>query len=114
MFAVAALACVPDAPDENSLTGPGERGLFVVTLAWDAPTVDAEGHALDDLASFRVYHGTDEELKENPSVFDVGAATSHTVEGLPAGQHYFAVTAVDERGNESVFSEILSVRLGDR
>ena len=43
---------------------------------------------------------------------DVGEATRYTVTDLEAGEYLFAVTALDEDGNESDFSDPLPVEVG--
>jgi hypothetical protein len=70
------------------------------TLAWNPNTES-------DLAGYRVHYGT---ASGSYSVHtDVHNATTHTVTGLTAGQtYYFAATAYDASGNESVYSNPVS------
>ena len=70
--------------------------------AWDPPTTNADGTSLTDLAGYKLYHGT--ASRQYAMVLDVGNATAFTVDSLPAGTRYFAVTAYDASGNESVHS----------
>jgi len=84
---------------------------YTVTLEWDAPTLDAMGRPLDDLASFRLYYRQIGAPAFEPAI-DVGPATRASVEGLAAGEYVFAVAAVDELGNESEPSEPLLVEVG--
>lgn len=70
-------------------------------LTWDAPTVNEDGTALTDLAGYKVYYGTVSRSYTNS--VDVGSVQSHTL-NLVAGTYYFAVTAYDTSGNESVYS----------
>jgi hypothetical protein len=70
---------------------------FQLTLAWDS-NVD------EDLAGYIVYYGTaSHDYKWN---VDIGEETSVTISGLDDRKnYYFAVTAYDEEGNESAYSE---------
>ena len=114
LLACVTLSCVPDAPDGDIPTGLNViPRLFSVTLAWDAPTLDAEGQTLGDLAAFRIYYSRTlpPDGPEGTSS-EVGARTQFTVTDLTADTWYFAVTAVDAVGNESALSESLAVEVG--
>jgi hypothetical protein len=100
--------CAPDGPD-GVPTHPTDT--YAVTLEWNAPTTDAVGRPLEDLDSFRLYYRPLHAPSFEPAV-EVGMATSATVQGLSAGEWVFAVTAVDELGNESALSDPLLVELG--
>lgn len=74
-----------------------------VTVSWDANTES-------DLSGYRLYYGT------RPADYSkqiwVGNATSYRVTGLEEGRRYFfALTAVDFSGNESGFSNEVSVEI---
>ncbi len=60
-----------------------------------------------DVTGYRVYYGTAPRAYSQPrgSGLTTGNATSWTVSGLnPGTLYYFAVTAVDNTGAESAFS----------
>ena len=59
-----------------------------------------------DLAGYKVYYGTASRTYGSP--INVGNQTAFAVTGLSAGTYYFAVTAFDTSGNESVFSAEVS------
>ena len=63
-----------------------------------------------DLAGYNVYRGTASRIY-GPSILTVGkTATSVIVPGLKENtKYYFALTAFDESGNESAFSEEVSI-----
>jgi len=106
---VLGLACTPELP--SSLTGPPPT--FSVTLAWDAPTTDATGAPLTDLASFRVYYGPNTPItRDNTTMVAAGSQPTVTLTGLEAGLYYLAVSALDHDGNESELSAEISTRLG--
>lgn len=69
-----------------------------VTLAWD-PNSPAE-----NVVGYRLYYGT--ESRNYAFMIDITADTTQKVGNLEKGQHYyFAVTALNEAGQESDFSE---------
>ena len=114
LLAIACLSCVPDAPDGDIPTGLSvQPELFSISLAWDSPTLDAEGQPLGDVAGYRLYYSRTMP-PDNPegAFIEVGAETQATVSGLVADTWYFAVTAVDDVGNESTLSEALSLEVG--
>jgi len=106
-------ACLPAGAALLVLVGCGgsERGggKYSVTLAWDAPTTNADGTPLTDLAGYNVYDGETSGIYT--AVTDVGDVTTFTLKGLPAGLRFFAVTAYDSSGNESDFSVEVSATL---
>lgn len=83
-------------------------------LQWDAPTTNADGTALADLANYRIYLGATVPTCPSASFHLVSSPTStpgagevvaSRIVGLSAGTTYFArVTAVDATGNESACS----------
>ena len=66
-----------------------------------------------DLAGYKVYVGTASGTYSFPgSPFQTGIVTSYTVSNLPKGQTYFfAITAYDSAGNESLLSAEVSKSL---
>ena len=79
-----------------------------VTLAWDAPTTNVDGSPLTDLGGYKVYYGTTSGVYA--TVLAVGSVTTATVTNLQPGMTYFfAVTCYDIYGNESAFSQELTV-----
>jgi hypothetical protein len=83
-------------------------------LAWYAPTTKADGTPLADLAGYKVYYGNSshnytQTVKIPLAVATCTAITNGTqctfsITGLSSGMWYFAVTAYDTFGNESVYS----------
>ena len=92
-----------------TVTGNAHAGSL--PLQWNAPTTNADGSALADLANYRLYLGTTAPACPSPSFHVVSSPTStpalgeivaSRIAGLSAGTTYFArVTAVDTSGNES-------------
>lgn len=104
-------SCKPGSP---SPTDPGNLPpTFEVTLEWTAPTTDAGGDPLDDLAGYRLhYRASSPADGPGSTVVDVTGSTRATISGLEAGRWYIGVTARDVSGNESDLSNEISVEVG--
>lgn len=89
---------------ENPVPSPETSS---VTLEWDAPTSNADGSPLNDLAGYKVYYGNSSTNYTNS--VDIGNFTSATINDLSSGTWYFAVTAYDASGNESSYSNEVSL-----
>jgi len=91
--------------------GAGPSGAGILDAFWTAPTTNADGSPLTDLASYRVYYGTSSAPCPGSSFFQVasttpsppaGLAVTFRLTGLSAGAlYYVSVTAVDTSNNES-------------
>jgi len=89
-----------------------------VTVTWNAPTTNADGTPLTDLAEYRIYLGTAVPTCPGGSFHPVSSPTttpgsgqtvSARVTALNAGTTYFArITAADFDGNESACSSSAS------
>ncbi len=77
------------------------------TLSWDAPRRNIE-----DLAGYKVYFGT--ESRKYTASYDVKNVTTYTIDNLPEGQYYCAVTAYDTAGNESRYSKEIEISIKKR
>jgi PKD repeat protein len=79
-----------------------------VQLNWTAPTTNANGSTLTDLAGYKVYYGTSS--RQYPSSATIGIQTSYTLSGLTSGQRYYiSLKARDTAGNESTFSNEVNI-----
>lgn len=94
------------ASDSSSGTFPATTGTGTATLTWEQPTTNTDGTQLQ-LGGFVIYRGN-AECCLHPVGTVAANATSHTVGSLPPGTHYFAVTAIDAIGVESVYSNVVS------
>ncbi len=95
-----------------------------LSMTWNAPSTNADGSPLDDLAGYRIYLGTSVPGCPGESFHTVSSPTttpaagqtvSTSVTALNPGTTYFArITAVDTSGNESGCSSSASgVAQGD-
>ena len=77
---------------------------FTSPLISASVTVSWQENIEPDLAGYKVYYGTESGIYS--SIVNVGRVTEYVVDDLSPGcMYYFAVTAYDENGNESGFSE---------
>ena len=86
----------------HSSGGPTTSTTATASLAWDASS---------GVTDYRVYYGTASHTYQQArgSGIAVGNDKSYTVSGLKgATLYYFAVTAVDSKGNESPYSNEVS------
>src|SRR5512137_1401422 len=79
---------------------PGRCLAADVTLAWDAVTSS-------QLAGYKVHVGT--VSGTYTQVIDVGNVTTYTVTGLGNATYYFAVTAYSSTGQQTSFSNEVSM-----
>src|SRR5467141_3651979 len=97
-----------------STATPARAGIL--DASWTAPTTNADGSPLTDLASYRVYYGTTDPPCPGSTFLSVtsptaapgpGQTLSVTLSGLTTSTQYFvAVTAVDSGGSESACSPV--------
>ena len=92
----------------NTAGGTTVTAAGTATLTWVAPTENADGSPVTDLAGYTLYYGTNpSDLTQSITVS--GAATTTTeVKDLPAGTYYFAVSAYNAMGLESQQSNVAS------
>ena len=64
----------------------------------------ADGTPLIDLASYRIHWGTQSGIYPNLLQVDSPGVSSFVIDGLAAGNYFFAVSAVDTSDNESQVS----------
>ncbi len=76
----------------------------LTTLTWDAPATN-----VNKIDGYKVYYGTSSRIYTQS--IDVGNVTTYTIENLPSGTWYFAVTAYDISGNESIYSVEVSKKI---
>lgn len=77
--------------------------MLVADLGWIAPTENVDGTPLTDLAGFKVYYGSSSRTYDDSTAM-LPADQLQIELALPAGEYYFAVTAIDDEGNESAYS----------
>lgn len=81
-------------------TAPPDPNVGTALISWVAPTLNADGTPLTDLAGYRVYMGTAPGTYATNSGV-LAPATSYSFTGLAPATYYFVVRAYDADGNES-------------
>ncbi len=103
----AAISSVPDNPSPPSGSGSA-------TLTWDQVTENTDNSQLTDLSGYIVYYGTSSNSYSYSSNLNINTLSdpfspSSVISNLSLGTWYFAVTAYNSIGNESVKSDEISV-----
>lgn len=78
------------------------------TLTWVAPTVNADGTPLSDLAGYWIRYGTSSTSYSNNVRVSDPTIQSYTVQNLASGTYFFAVAAFDTSDNASTDSNQVS------
>jgi hypothetical protein len=73
-----------------------------IILSWETPVSQADGKPLADISGFNIYYGNSS-LAYSERI-DAGNIRTYTLENLPSGTYYLAITAYDSVGNETDFS----------
>lgn len=108
-------ASTSTAASSNTNTSSGPTSTTVtgsnVTIAWTPPTQNTDGSALTDLVGYKIHYGTESQTyTDTVSVNNPGIA-NYVVQNLPAGTYYFAVTAYNSAGVESLASDEVTATL---
>lgn len=90
--------------------GGSPTGARNVTVSWTPPLSNTDGSSLLDLAGYKIYYGTSSRAYSSSLAIDEGLA-SFVLEGLGEATWYFAMTAVNDAGIESNYSEEVSFRV---
>jgi hypothetical protein len=90
-------------------SGTAVTAAGTATLSWVAPTENADGTPLTDLAGYTLYYGTNPSDLTQSVTVSGAASTTTEVKDLPAGTYYFAVSAYNAMGLESQQSNVASV-----
>jgi hypothetical protein len=95
-------------PFSINVTGLGKHS---VTLTWTSPSENDDGTVLTDLAGFEIRYG--HEPNDYQYFIDIrgSGTTTYRIEGLEAGDYYFATTAYNELGIASPLSNEVSAIL---
>ena len=86
-----------------TVTAPATSGS--ATLSWTAPTLNTDGSLLTNLGGYRIYHGTSASSLNDVRTVAVNS-NSYEFTSLPAGTHYFAISAYNTDGAESARSSV--------
>jgi hypothetical protein len=85
-----------------------EEAASSITLSWTAPTQNADGTPLTDLAGFRIYYGKSADDYPYFDTINDPNANTHRVDNLVPGEWFFRVIAFDTSFHESRLSDAVS------
>jgi hypothetical protein len=77
-------------------------------LTWQPPTQNTDGTPLTNLAGYRIYWGTAPGSYPSSVTVNNAGITSYVVDNLVPNTYYFAVTALNSMGTESLLSNSAS------
>jgi hypothetical protein len=80
-----------------------------ISVSWVPPTQNADGSTLTDLSGYKIHYGTATGQYTDSVAVNTAGVTSYSLESLPKGTVYIAMTAVNAEGAESDFSQEVSV-----
>jgi hypothetical protein len=83
-----------------------QQAMGSATLSWTPPTQNTDGSALNNLAGYRIYYGTDPNALGSTIQVTNAGLTTYVIGNLGAGTHYFAIAAYSTDGVESAKSAI--------
>jgi len=81
-----------------------QTALGSVTLSWGAPTENADGSPLTDLAGYKIFYGKSSGIYNNEIRIDNPGLTTYVVENLLPDTYYFAAKSFNSLGVDSEFS----------
>lgn len=85
-------------------------GTKSITLSWKAPTENANGSALTNLAGYRIQYGTSPAALSKTITINSVGRTTEVVTNLASGTYYFAILAYNAAGAESKLSNVVSAK----
>jgi hypothetical protein len=99
---------VSDGADVRSLpafsVAVSQSALGSVSLSWVAPTQNADGSPLVDLAGYQIHYGRSSGLYDHVVRIDSPGITTYVVDNLVPDTYYFAATSFNSSGVESEYS----------
>lgn len=110
-----AIAACNSAASGSAGNGTGTTtppAIDTATVTWIAPSRNADGSALTNLAGFHVYYGPDANVLSTLQDVPQPGASSTVIANLKAGTYYFAVSAYTSDGTESELSVVVSKQVG--
>jgi hypothetical protein len=99
---------VSDGTDSASLQSVAisvdQTGSLSTTLSWTAPTENASGSPLTDLAGYKLYWGTGSGVYTNSVTINNPSISTYVVDNLAPGRYEFVATSFNSAGEESAYS----------
>lgn len=99
---------VTDGTDSASLQSVAisvnQTGTLSTTLSWTAPTENASGSQITDLAGYKLYWGTGSGVYPNSVTINNPSISTYVVDNLAPGRYEFVATSFNSSGEESGYS----------
>ncbi len=99
---------VTDGTDSASLQSVAisvnQTGTRSTTLSWTAPTENASGSQITDLAGYKLYWGTGSGVYPNSVTINNPSISTYVVDNLAPGRYEFVATSFNSSGEESGYS----------
>jgi hypothetical protein len=93
-------------PFTIQVKGAAPSATEAVKLTWSAPTKNADGTPVTDLAGYHIYYGaSSSELTKRIDVAGA-ASTTYVIEGLTSGTYHFSLVAYNSAGLDSGQSNV--------
>jgi hypothetical protein len=108
---VMVLASVVSAPSPGGGSSGSGSGSASATLSWLAPSENTNGSALTNLAGYNIYYGTSTSAMTNRIAITSVAVMTYVINNLNSGNWFFAITAVNSAGVESLASSAVEATL---
>jgi len=83
-----------------------DSALGSITLSWVAPTQNADGSLLTDLAGYNIYIGQSQGSYSNQARIDNPSISTYVVENLLPDTYYVVATSINSVGVESAYSNV--------
>ncbi len=105
------MGCGVSGGGSNQTTGSSGQGgnTSIVSLAWDPQTTYLDGTTIAGPVGYKVYYGNVSGTYTH--IVDVQNATSCSLDSLPHGTWYFAITCYDSNGIEGALSQEISTTI---
>nr|AFI78769.1 fibronectin type III domain protein [uncultured bacterium ws198A12] len=81
-----------------------QTALGNVTLSWVAPTQNADGSPLTDLAGYKIFYGKSSRTYSHEILISNSGMTTYVVDNLVPDTYYFAAKSFNTSGVESEYS----------
>jgi Calx-beta domain len=110
-FATVEVGTTASNASSNSGISDGTSTTTSITLSWLAPSRNANGTALTNLAGYNIYYGTNAAALTQKVSVDTTGILAYVIPGLYPGTWYFAVTSINAWGLESSPSALVSATI---
>jgi hypothetical protein len=98
-------------PFTIQVNAPTAATAATVSLAWNAPTQNADGTPITGLAGFHIYYGTTAGALSTTVNVSSPTTTTYVLQGLTHGTYYFSVVAHNTSGQDSKSSNMATTTI---